>query len=281
MVERRVLLLVQYDGTEFKGYQRQAVLRTIQGTLEDAISQLTREEASVLASSRTDAGVHALGLPVLFYTQSRIPLHGLVRALNTILPPDVSVSDACEAPDGFDVRKSSLGKTYRYRVWNSRTRCAIRRRNAWFIPFPLDVLAMRRAAASFVGEHDFSAFRASSCQAHTSIRHVFGVEVEAQGPIAASDAGPRIHGDLAIVVRGNAFLQNMIRIMAGTLVEVGRGYRTDDAVATALQSRRRSDAGETAPGHGLILDVVHYDPDPFACGGAGLDRPAAVLTQLY
>jgi tRNA pseudouridine38-40 synthase len=270
VLDRRVLLLVQYDGTEFKGYQRQAVLRTIQGTLEDAISQLTREEASVLASSRTDAGVHSLGLPVLFFTRSRIPLHGLVRALNTLLPPDVSVSDACEAPDGFDVRKSSLGKTYRYRVWNSRTRCAIRRRSAWFVPFPLDVLAMRRAAGDFVGEHDFSSFRASSCQAHTPIRRVTAVDVEVSGP---TDAGARIHGDLSIVVRGNAFLQNMIRIMAGTLVEIGRGYRSDDAVRVALASRNRSDGGETAPGHGLILEAVHYHPDPFAAGGAGLDRP--------
>ncbi len=246
---RRFLLRLQYDGSDFAGFQAQSGERTIQETLEDALFGLTGERLRVLASSRTDAGVHAAGLPVIFRTESRIPIHGMLRALNTALPEDCAIAGIAEVDDAFDVRKSAVGKVYRYRVWNARSRSPLHRRTAWHVPVPLDLDAMRRAAVSLLGEHDFSSFRAAGCQAKTPVRRLTAVHVTGTP------------GDLVeLVFCGNAFLQNMVRILTGTLVEVGRGYRSEASPGEVLAARDRRLAGQTAPGHGLILERVDYEP---------------------
>lgn len=244
-----MLLRVEYDGTDFAGFQAQADERTVQETLEDSVFAVTGERLRLIASSRTDAGVHARALPVVFRTQAKIPLHGLLRALNARLPPDCAVTGIAEVSDAFEVRRWALGKVYRYSVWNSRIRSALNHRTAWHVPMPLDLDAMRRAAAPLVGLHDFSSYRASGCQALSPVRHVTAIEI-------SGESG----GAVDLVFHGNAFLQNMIRILSGTLVEVGRGWRSEASPAEVLAARDRRLAGQTAPGHGLRLERVLYEP---------------------
>ncbi len=228
----------------------------MQDTLEAAVLAVTGERLRVKASSRTDAGVHAAALPVLLRTQSPIPQHGLIRAMNSALPPDCSVIAATGVDDDFDVRTSASGKIYRYRVWNDRPRSALRTRTHWHVPVRLDLEAMRRAALALIGEHDFSAFRASGCQSKSPVRRLTRIAIE-------GEAG----GEVLFELHGNAFLQNMVRILVGTLTEIGRGYRAESSTAEILASRDRRLAGQTAPGHGLTLEHVAYDlPLRWVCG---------------
>ena len=251
-MSRRILLLVQYDGTDFNGWQVQSEQRTVQAVLEGAISGMTQTPVRCRASSRTDAGVHARGLPVMFETETHIPLRGFERGLNGLLPWDLSIVAAAEVGPEFDVRRSSLGKTYSYQIWNGPSRSALLTRAAWHVPMPLDVAAMAEAAVPLLGEHDFSSYRAASCQARTATRRLTRLTVEGE---------PR--GLLRVTVEGNAFLQHMVRILVGTLVEVGRGFQSMAWPGEALAARSREAAGPTAPGRGLCLERVRYDPDPF------------------
>lgn len=251
---RRVLLLVQYDGTDFKGWQRQLGQRTVQETLEAAITRFTKGETfSVRGSSRTDAGVHAVGLPVTVPTELGIPLVGWHRGLNTLLPSDVTIMYATEASPDFDVRYSGQGKTYQYRIWNGHGPSALRARQSWWVKQPLDVALMAADAKALIGVHDFSAYRSSGCQSKSPVRHVTDVRVEGSA-----------RGEITVTVEGNAFLQHMVRIIVGTLVDIGRGYREPGFAAQALASRDRRKGGPTAPGQGLCLMRVHYDPDPYS-----------------
>ena len=246
--ERNLALVLEYDGTDLVGWQRQANGPSVQEALETALAAMTREPVTVVGASRTDAGVHALGQVASFHTRSSIPVDGFRRGLNGALPPAIAVRAAREVPPAFHARRSSLGKHYRYRLLARPDRSPLRGRTSWHRPYPLDLDAMRAAAAALVGEHDFSAFRAAGCQARTPTRQVTGLAV----------ADPDPAGIVRIDVRGNAFLRNMVRILAGTLVEVGEGRRTVPEVAAALQSRDRTRAGVTAPAHGLVLVEVFY-----------------------
>lgn len=250
--ERPILLLVQYDGTDFHGWQTQLDCRTVQETLSNAIFEMTGERPVLRASSRTDSGVHSRGLPVLFHTTTTIPEHGFVRGLNGMLPTDVSIAKAVEVPPTFHVRHSASGKIYRYRIWNSRHRSAVQHRTSWHVPTPLDTEAMQCAATALIGEHDFSSFRAATCQGKTPHRHITQINVD-----VSNDSS------ITIEVQGNAFLQHMVRIIVGTLVEVGRGFKPIPWVASVLDAKNRSEAGPTAPGRGLFLHKVIYDPTPF------------------
>ena len=243
---------MEFDGTEFHGWQLQDGIRTVQSELEAALQRLTCREIRVRASSRTDAGVHACALPVIFDTDHPIPLMGIVKGLNSHLPEDLSVVRAALAPEDFDVRGRAKEKTYRYCIWNSRARSAHRRRDHWHVPMPLDPHVMQRAASALLGEHDFSAYRTAQCQAKHAIRRVSDIQIIGEG-------GGAIHID----VRGNAFLHNMVRIIAGTLVDIGRGHLEEQAAGVALLARDRSLAGQTAPGHGLTLLRVDYESCPF------------------
>lgn len=263
-----VLLRVAYDGTEFHGFARQEAARTVQGTLEAALERLYRQPVRTRAASRTDAGVHALGQIVGYEPPLAIPTSGIMAALTGILPRDVGVLAAwtCALPDGrgIDPRFFNEGKTYRYRIRCTPHRVPTTARGEWHLGRPLDVAAMAEGGRLFVGEHDFAGFRAAGCQAQTTIRRVLAVEV-AEGPaeeppgLAGPAAGAAI---VTITVRGEAFLQNMVRIMVGTLVEVGLGRRPPGQIAELLARPDRRRSGRTAPPEGLTLVEVHW-PEPW------------------
>ncbi|HVX97591.1 MAG TPA: tRNA pseudouridine(38-40) synthase TruA [Polyangia bacterium] len=238
--------VVSYDGTDFFGWQRQPGLRTVQGVIEDGIRELLGEEVFVRAAGRTDAGVHADGQVASFALASRIPPHGLLRGLNSILPADVALVEVAEAAADFDARFSARGKVYRYTVFNHMVRSPRHARVAWHVRRALDMTAIRQAAALLVGEHDFRAFRASDCERRTTRRILRRLEVDRQGAILTFD------------VEATAFLKNMVRILVGTLVDVGRGHLGPEAVARMLETGDRAAGGMTAPPQGLTLLRVHY-----------------------
>lgn len=248
---RHIRLLVEYDGGSLCGWQRQANDPTVQGHLEAALAQLLQHEVTVTGASRTDAGVHARGQVASFRTERAIPLHGIRRGLNSLLPDTIAVSDAREAPDEFHPRFSATGKHYRYTILVRPDRSPQWRDRAWHHPEPLDLEAMRAGASRLLGEHDFSAFRAAGCTAKTTIRRIDAIDITA----APEDAGQLVTVD----VRGNAFLRMMVRIVVGTLVEAGTGRWPPAQVAEILASKDRTRAGKTAPARGLTLVEVRYD----------------------
>lgn len=243
---RRWRAVVEYDGTDFSGWQRQEGQRTVQLVIEDAIRQVVGESVFVRAAGRTDAGVHADGQVVSFDLVQPMPAHGLLRGVNSILPPDAALVEVTEAAPDFDARFSARGKVYRYTVWNHFVRSPRRARTAWHVRQVLDMDAMRAAAALLVGEHDFRAFRASDCDRRTTRRLVRGLEVDRQGAIVTFD------------VEATAFLKNMVRILVGTLVDVGRGRLDPGTVTRMLETGDRTIGGMTAPAAGLTLLRVLY-----------------------
>ncbi len=243
----RVRLIIQFDGTDFHGWQAQRDLRTVQGVLGEAVAKMNGEPTCLRTSSRTDAGVHAIAMPVVFDTQRDIPEDGWVRGLNTSLPDDLSVLDASVVPDDFEPRRWAVGKTYRYQVWTAPWRCALVGRYAWHVPRALDLDAMREASIYLLGENDFSSFRARECDSRTTTRNVERI-------VVSGEPG----GLVRIEISANAFLRKMARIMAGTLVEVGWGRYQPEDVADMLAARDRAAAGRTAPAHGLFLAEVRY-----------------------
>jgi tRNA pseudouridine38-40 synthase len=247
-VVRHIRLVVEYDGTSLCGWQRQANGPTVQGHLEEALGKLLAHEAPVIGASRTDAGVHARGQVASFLTERAIPLHGIRRGLNSLLPRQIAIRDAAEVTDVFHPRFSATGKHYRYTILTRPDRSPRWRDRAWHHPDPLSIEAMAAAAALLCGEHDFAAFRAAGCTAATTTRRVDAIELSAPDPEL-----------LVLDVRGNAFLRNMVRILVGTLAEVGVGRRPPGQVAEILASRDRTRAGITAPAHGLELIEVRYD----------------------
>ena len=245
---RHLLLLVEFDGTAFHGWQQQAEDRTVQAELSRAVAAMVGTSVTLRASSRTDAGVHAEALPVAFRTGARIPCEGFRRGLNSLLPADVAVTAVREVDPSFDPRRSSRGKRYRYDVWNAGWPSPLRARRSWWVRgTTLDTAAMQAAASHLLGEHDFSTFRAAHCDAKTPHRRLTRMEVSRP----AED-------EVRIVVEGDAFLRNMVRILAGTLVDVGRGRRAPDEMPALLAARDRRLAGPTAPPQGLTLERVFY-----------------------
>jgi tRNA pseudouridine38-40 synthase len=264
-VVRHIRLLVEYDGTGLCGWQRQANGPTVQGHLEAALGKLLAHEVTVTGASRTDAGVHARGQVVSFRTERAIPLHGIRRGLNSMLPPAIAIIEASLATEDFHPRFSATGKHYRYFLFTRAERSPQWHRRAWHHPTALDLAAMREAAKALIGEHDFAAFRAAGCTAKHTVRRIDQIEIaELSGELSGSGLSPS-SGDparswiVAVDVRGNAFLRNMVRIVVGTLVEVGQGRRPASQVAEILALKDRTRAGITAPAHGLELVSVRYD----------------------
>ncbi len=244
---RNLKLTLEYDGTGLSGWQRQENGPTVQAHLEEALETMVGVPTRVTGASRTDAGVHALGQVASFHTESEIPTHGIRRGLNSKLPPGIAVVEVREVPAEFDARRSSRGKHYRYWVLARADRSPVRRLYSWHQPRPLALDAMRQAAQAMVGEHDFSAFRAAGCTALTPTRHVSSVEISVPEP-----------GLVQFDVRGNAFLRNMVRIMVGTLIDVGVGRFTAAQLPEIISSCDRNRAGQTAPARGLTLVEVFY-----------------------
>jgi tRNA pseudouridine38-40 synthase len=270
-----VLLRIAYDGTDFHGYARQEGVRTVQGELEAALGRTYKQAVRTRGASRTDAGVHARGQIAAFEDPLNIPLDGLVRALIGELPPDLVATAAwrAELPDGRPVepRYHNLGKHYRYGIRRAQLRDPMSSRYEWLVPRRLDVAAMQRAARAFVGEHDFSAFRASDCQAKGARRRVVEVTVAERGLTPVPDdrvlvgepgkANAEKPTQVDIDVHGEAFLKNMVRIMVGTLVDVGLGRFPTDRIDALLKEGDRPAAGPTAPAAGLTLVEVKWPAD--------------------
>lgn len=246
MTERNLRLVIEYDGTDFHGWQRQAGQRTVQGTLEEKVLEFTGESVELRGAGRTDAGVHAEGQVAHMMVGSRIPVGGFLRGLNTILPRDVVVVDVAEAAATFDARFSAQGKVYRYNVWNHFVRSPKHARTTWHVRSPLDLEVMRTAAATLCGQHDFKGFRASDCDRRNTVRVIRRFEISRQGAL------------MNIEVEATAFLKNMVRILAGTLVDVGRGRLDLARVARVLETGDRTAGGVTAPPGGLTLVRVIY-----------------------
>jgi tRNA pseudouridine38-40 synthase len=240
-------LLLEYDGTDYHGWQRQPDARTLQEVLETALATALRHPARLHAAGRTDAGVHALGQVATFRSELAIEPRELRKTLNALTPPDVAVREVAPVPDTFDARRSATSRVYEYRIWNQPWRSPFWHRYTWHVPRSLDLRAMRAAAALLVGEHDFSAFRAADCDSESRTRRVLH-----SGFTEAENM-------CMYRVQANAFLKHMVRTIVGTLVAVGSGELRSDDVGEILRSRDRTRAGATAPPQGLALVAVSYD----------------------
>ena len=244
---KTILLTVAYDGTDYAGWQRQENAITVQEKLEDALSTLLKKTIQVKAASRTDAGVHALGQKVCFTADMRIPLDKLPTVLTGLLPRDISVTEAIFVPSDFNPRFNPEYKTYTYNIHNARHPNPLLKRYSTFVPQELDIESMKKAAPLFEGRHDFVAFCATGGSAKTTVREIYDCKVNSQP-----------NGLITITVRGNAFLYNMVRIIAGTLLYVGMVKIPPDAIPSIIQSRDRTRAGKTMPPEGLTLMEVVY-----------------------
>ncbi len=243
---RRILLTISYDGTNYAGWQLQENAVAVQQRLEEALFKLTGETIRVTGASRTDAGVHALGQRVHFDTTSRIPADKYPFALNTCLPPDIRVLEGKEVPGDFHARFDAKAKRYTYRIHNAPHASALYRNLCAHVPQKLDGALMQKALPDLLGTHDFAAFQASGGTAKTTVRTLMDVQLFKQGE------------DWTLTVYGNAFLYNMVRIIAGTLMDIGMGRKVPDAFRLALETKNRLALGVTAPACGLELTRVYY-----------------------
>lgn len=244
---RNIKLTIEYDGKEFHGWQKQPGKLNIQGTIEKAIEHITGEQVDLMASGRTDRGVHALGQVANFKTNSKLPIDKFPIALNSNLKSAIRIKDAEEVPEKFHSRLSCKRKTYRYIINNSKYGTAIYRSQETHIPQKLDVGKMKEAVRYFEGEHDFKAFKSSGTSSKSSVRTIYKAEVKEM-------PNERIYIELT----GNGFLYNMVRIISGTLVDVGLGKIEPQEIETILKSLDRTKAGKTLQPQGLYLLNVEY-----------------------
>ncbi len=245
---KNVLLTVAYDGSGFSGWQIQEKKdqRTVQGELEKALMRLTGQTVRVLASGRTDAGVHALAQPVQFSDGSTIPVEAFVPALNSTRPQDVRVMGARQVPEEFHVIRDAVAKTYLYRIRLSADPDPFTRNFCWQYPYPVNFRALEESATLLEGTHDFRAFCASGSSARNFVRTIYRLSLEPADRM------------LEIRVRGNGFLYNMVRIIVGTLMAAGQGRLDPERITEALETGRRDLLGPTAPPRGLYLQGVEY-----------------------
>ena len=248
----RFRLDLEYDGTDFQGWQVQASgARTVQGTLEEALARILGRPAPVTGAGRTDAGVHAEGQVAAVSLETPMEAAELVRALNGVLPEDLAVLRCRPVPDAFHPRKDAVGKHYRYRLWNGPVRSPLRRRRCHALQTALDAAAMDRAARGFEGTHDFASLQSTGSSVETTVRTLHRCRVEG-----------RPGDELRVEVEGSGFLRHMVRTLAGTLIEVGLGKRDPGSIPALLAARDRSAAGPTAPACGLTLVAVRFSDDP-------------------
>ena len=244
---KRVKLVVAYDGTNYHGWQVQDNGITIEEVLNRTISELVQEDIKVIGASRTDAGVHACGNVAVFDTESRIPGDKFSFALNQRLPEDIRIQESCEVDADFHPRYADTVKTYEYNILNRRFELPTKRLYAAFCYYPMDIERMNQAAAYLVGEHDFKSFCSAGAQLQTTVRTIYAVNVTKEDDM--------VH----IRITGNGFLYNMVRIIAGTLMQVGTGLMEPEQVKEILEARDRSKAGPTAVAKGLTLVEIRYE----------------------
>lgn len=243
---KNIRLTIEYDGKDFNGWQRQPNKLNIQGEIERAIEEITGEKVDLIASGRTDAGVHALAQMANFKTNSNLPVEKYPIALNTKLKKSIRIQKAEEVEEDFHSRYHCKQKTYRYVINNSEQGSSIYRDLEYFVPNKLNVEKMQEAVKYFEGEHDFKAFKASGTSSKSSVRIIYKAKVEKQGD------------RIIIELTGNGFLYNMVRIIAGTLVDVGLGKIEPDEIPEIIENGERSRAGKTLPPQGLYLVKVEY-----------------------
>lgn len=259
-MERNILLTIQYDGTEFFGWQRQPAVRTVQGEVEKALSVLCGKPVEINGTSRTDAGVHALGQRASFCGEFGIPTERIAAAASNLLAAssgkgkacgDVRILKAEEMPPDFHARFSAVGKTYRYRICFGGIPSVFQRNYCYHLGKKPDVSAMRKAASYILGTHDFACFQAAGgTPRETTVRTVYGLSVSEP-----------CDGEICIEITGDGFLYNMVRIIVGTLVEIGRGRRAAEEIPQIIASADRRRAGHTAPPQGLYLAEIYYDEE--------------------
>ncbi len=246
MSRRNIRLLICYDGTRYKGWQRLAgVDNTIQGKLEQTLSRILGEEIEVSGSGRTDAGAHAIGQVANFCCDSGLPCEEILSGLRRYLPEDIGIESCQEASPRFHARLNCRSKTYRYRIWNSPRPCVFQRRFVYEMPDALDVELMRQAAELFVGEHDFSAFCANKKMKKSTVRRIDRITIDREGD------------ELVLTFTADGFLYNMVRILVGTLLEVGMHKRQISSIPS-LFGAKREEAGYLVPAQGLCLMEVSY-----------------------
>jgi len=243
-------LTLAYDGTNFCGWQFQPGQQTVQGELQRAWNEITGETARMTATSRTDAGVHALGQVVGIDTESRLSAMELLGGINAKLPKDIVLLSIEGAPSEFHATHDARRKRYRYQIHNARHRPLFERTHVWHVPQALDVAAMRQAGQTLVGTHDFASFQSTGSERESTVRTIFAVDVNCR---TGGESPP-----IVIEVEGDGFLYNMVRIIVGTLVEVGLGRREVDSLEKVLASCDRRQAGRTAPPQGLMLLRVEF-----------------------
>ena len=243
---KRVGLVVAYDGTHYSGWQTQPNGITVQGVLNDTLSELLGEKIETIGASRTDAGVHALGNVAVFDTESRIPAEKMSFALNQRLPEDIRIQESCEVPLDWHPRYCDTRKTYEYRILNRRFAIPTERLYSHFFYYPLDVEKMQQAADYLVGEHDFKSFCSTRTQVENTVRTIYFLRVIKEGDM------------IRIRINGNGFLYNMVRIIVGTLLKVGTGMYPPEHVKEILEAKDRRLAGPKAEARGLTLMEIEY-----------------------
>ncbi len=244
------LLLLAYDGFHYYGWQIQSIHPTIEGELEKAIETLTGQSVDVCGAGRTDAKVHALNQTANFISSARFPAEKWRLALNAVTPDDIVVKHVLPVPSSFHARHSATGKRYRYLIHNKAFPTPFGSHYSWWVRYPLDLEAMRKAAKYLVGEHDFSAFRSSQCSAPSPVKYIRQISIHVMKSSMAN---------LRIEVEANGFLQHMVRIIVGTLVEVGQNRRYPENVLELLRGKDRRKSGKTAPPYGLYVLEVLYE----------------------
>lgn len=243
---RNIKLTIEYDGTNYQGWQKQKRGSTIQNTLEEAIRVLTNEEIEVIGSSRTDAGVHAKGFVANFKTNSKIPSEKYREAINHKLPKDIVILNSEEVDEEFHARYNARGKTYSYSILNRDVPSAINRNYLYHVKRKLDIEAMKEACKYFIGTYDFSAFKSSGSSVKTTIRTIFELYIEENNDI------------IKVYVTGDGFLYNMVRIIVGTLIMVGSNEIKPNEIENIIAEKDREKAGICVPATGLVLEKVYY-----------------------
>ena len=258
---RRIMLTVAYDGTDYSGWQIQPSAPTIEGVLDAELSRLLGEPIRVIGASRTDAGVHAEGAVAVFDTNSQIPGDKFSYALNQSLPDNIVIRQSCDVAGDFHPRKVNCRKTYRYSIWHDEFPLPTNSRYTYHVHYPLDIGLMRQAAEHFKGEHDFAGFCSADAEVESTVRTIYDIKIETgTEPARVSSRGGRdYHGKIDIFVTGNGFLYNMVRIIAGTLIEVANGRIKPDNIPDIIKSCDRTRAGNTAPAKGLTLIGYEFE----------------------